>query len=168
MTYHFIHVPRTGGTSIRQAIRGLDWIKYHGPGFDPRRLPPHAKTIMVRRPEAGRFASAVRWAIQRYSHEPQVAALIEAGITTPRQFRDGIREKDPLVLAEVLNHSHYVGRRFPVFKITYMPTSYWLESADYEIPFEDIRTEFPKLVYKLTRQYTRVRQTNRTDRDYVV
>jgi len=133
---HFVHVPKNGGTSIHSIIRDHPELNivYVGHGAPLKSLRGKLK-LMIWRAESERTASAIRFAIKKYRHEPQIANLIRLGMTSAEQWQAAINDPDHRfhhdVLAEVLNVNHRVDGKKLRLKWTYTPQSAWIDFEDF-------------------------------------
>lgn len=144
----FVHITKTAGTAIKTAIREqklpIRIITKHQPG------PVKANEIsfVVLRDPVDRFASAVRYALQKYSHLPHIKALIKHGITTPEAFVQGILRKDPIVLDEFLNQDiNFMGQK-TARKIVYVQQARWVKHRrpNVFLAFEELNRDWVKFL----------------------
>eukprot|EP00656_Telonema_subtile_P053398 TRINITY_DN7735_c0_g1_i4.p1 TRINITY_DN7735_c0_g1~~TRINITY_DN7735_c0_g1_i4.p1 ORF type:complete len:344 (-),score=62.44 TRINITY_DN7735_c0_g1_i4:152-1183(-) len=137
----FIHLPKNGGTSVR-AVIGQAHLQigmcYHNGGA---KCAGDRQAVGVVRDPLDRFESAVRYAIQRYGGEAQIAKAYKSGLRTPSSWATALCEPEgsvnrTLVEAEILNqgkNKHVIDDVTIPWKWTYAPQSDWLDGLKYPL-----------------------------------
>ena len=135
----YFRVPRTGSSAMTKAL-----IANH----DETELPigicyqmkgavcvGEKQGFTVMRDPFDRFASAVNAALRDFGHQPQIKAILDAGLRTPSDWADALAQ-DPysadriLVEGEVLNPAtggHMVDGKRLEWKWPYSPQSAWID-----------------------------------------
>ena len=153
-TVNFIHIAKNAGTSMKDLAKQYPHLKiiYHSHNAPISQL---TNQMLVIRNPFDRFCSAVQYAIENYSHSPKVAALIEAGLTTPSHWAEAwgnpTHPAHHLVLEEVVNQSHSIDNKLISYKWTYEPQTSWFngnfDSVKYLIPYDKLEEEINR-IYK--------------------
>ena len=150
---NFIHIAKNAGTSMQKFITNNPElnIKYHGHNAPISKL--SNQMIIIRNP-LDRFCSAVEYAIKYYSDSTKIQKILAAGLTTPSDWAEAWANPTspyhPLILNEVMNHSHEIDNKSITYKWTYEPQISWYkaENIAYIIRFENIDQNFMKLFNK--------------------
>ena len=165
----FIHIPKNAGSTIQTLYKKSKKLNYNGHSCDPTTL-QHKSLIVIRNP-IDRFCSAVRYAIQQYSDEYEdsiIGTLVKNGYDTPSTWIQLLQKKsDPnkdLLLIEMNNKSHYIGKTKLKQKWTYSPQSLWIKNPNYIILFENFEEEFKIFSNKNKIQY-KIKKENSTKKD---
>jgi hypothetical protein len=171
----FVHIPKNAGSSVATAC-----VKIGVPtcGHQARHhcVGRYRPLIVLRNPFE-RFASAVYHAINSYGHEPQIAAIINAGMTQPADWANALSrpESDPkrkLIEAEVINRDqvhHHINGVHLKWKLTYSAQHHWMDHAvrdPYILRYEFLSSDWHKmlLVYDLPR----IKLSHQTHRTHFV
>jgi len=159
----FIHIPKNAGSSIKNICDNTSNLIYKGHQHDP--LNSINNTLIIIRNPIDRFCSAIRYALQQYSDEPVIQELIQKNITTPSKWieimQNQYHEHYDLLMQEIYNKSHYIGKMKLIFKWTYSPQSLWITNPNYVILFENIEKEMRYFCkkHKINFQILKINQT---------
>ena len=140
---NFIHIPKNGGSSIKEYLRKHKKINimYHGHNAKISSL--ENQMIIIRDPYT-RFCSAVQYAIEKYN----MSNILKAGLNTPNHWAEAWADEDhphhELIINEVTNVKHCIDSNIIDLKYTYAPQSYWIneDKIRYVIPFENMESYF--------------------------
>jgi len=153
MNLAFIHIPKNGGTSIKNVCNYLS-IQYCDHAVDPKSI--NKDHIVVIRNPIGRFCSAVHYAVKYWSSENHIQKIKNAGLITPNQWADAFfNPNNPhhdLVSIEINNNKnfpHKIQRNVLKYRYTYTPQHYWISNPRYILLFDNLETEFNFLLSKL-------------------
>jgi len=133
MKINFIHIPKNGGTSIREVcynttknkkrkslLGNLVIYNYHNTDVYKKNL---CNQLIVLRNPIERFISAVAYALQKWSNDIHVKYLIENKIDTPEKWvKIWMNPKDDnfsFLMNEIKNKEHRIGERVIEYKYTY-------------------------------------------------
>ena len=101
--------------------------------------------VVIRNP-IERFVSAVNYALEKWLHSSIIKQLISNNIDTPERWinvwSDPSHKYYNLLMSEMRNNSHYIGKVFPTYKWTYTPQSYWINNPRYIIIMDYFEEEF--------------------------
>ena len=172
-TINFIHIPKNGGTSIekickRNSNKNDTMLVYNPHLTDVYNTNITNQFIVIRNP-IDRFISSVYYAIQKWSHEPQIKYLISKGITTPEKWiqiwsNENNPEHNNLML-EMLNKKHRIGNNKIKYKWTYTPQSAWINNPKFVIIMDNFNDEFQyfKKKYKINGEIKNKNTTKHID-----
>lgn len=139
----FIHIPKNAGSSIEKLCDNTSNLIYKGHQHDP--FNSINNTVIIIRNPIDRFCSAIRYALQKYSYEPIIKKLIEKNITTPSKWieimQNPYHENYELLMEEIYNKSHFIGKIKLIYKWTYSPQFLWINNPTYVILFENLEEE---------------------------
>ena len=165
----FIHIPKNAGMSINKMVnRGqIPNIRYCFHNIDPHNITEDQ--IVILRDPADRFGSAVRYAIQYYSRQPQIKSIIDMGLTTPNDWAEALadpsHEHHDLVLGEVKNRDknpHRIGKTVLEWKWTYSPQYLWYDNPVHVIMYDNLDAEMNDLMDKLGYPEAKIGKANST------
>jgi len=128
----------------------LPGIRYCNHNVDPANV--KGDHILILRDPIKRFASAVRYAIQNYAREPQIKAIIDAGYTDPNDWAEAMANPDhpghELVMKEVNNNRHRIGKRITKWMWIYTPQAEWFDRANptHVLMMDNLDNEFNELM----------------------
>ena len=149
---NFIHIPKNAGSMINSLLKSKQYPKiiYRGHDFDVKGLPHNSLELIVIRDPIDRFCSAVRYAIEKYSHTPNIKSLIDLQIIEPEQFaqiwKDPNHPYHSILMKEILNDCHHVGSKKLTYKYTYSSQMEWIHKPTHIILFENFEEEFPLIM----------------------
>ena len=143
----FIHIPKNAGSSIISMLK--DATRCCGHSTDVRQLSPNIAQIVVLRDPVERFCSALQYALDYWSSEPEVRRLIDLGLTDHNDmidaFRDPQHQHHSAICDEILNRDHRIGKRLLRYKWTYTLQHEWVHRPKYVLLFEKLDRELPML-----------------------
>jgi len=146
---NFIHIPKNGGHSIKEIGGNLIIYNYHDTDVFNNKIPN--QLIIIRNP-IERFISSVYFALQQWSHEPQVRYLIDNSIDTPEKWVKIWSDKNNCnykhLMSEMLNESHYIGKNLHPYKWTYSPQNLWINNPKFIIIMDNFNEEIKYLLEK--------------------
>jgi len=139
---NFIHIPKNGGSSIKQ-LCNQSTFKYN----------PHStnvysnltnQLIIIRNP-IDRFISAVYYSLQKWSSEPHVKFLIDHKIDTPEKWvqiwMNPQHKHHKHIMIMIKNKTHKIGNKLLEYKWTYSPQSLWINNPKYVIIMDHFNNE---------------------------
>ena len=156
MIINFIHIPKNGGTSIKTICgkKNKTILIYNGHSTNVYKKRLINQLIVIRNP-IKRFISSVYYALQKWSHEPQIKYLISKSIDSPEKWleiwRDSTHPEYKNLMREMLNKNHYIGNHLYKYKWTYTPQCYWVNNPKFIIIMDyfDNEIEYFKKKYKV-------------------
>ena len=132
MIINFIHIPKNGGTSIQEICNST--IVYNGHKTDVYQKNLSNQLVIIRNP-IDRFVSSVYYAIQKWSHDPQIKYLISKKIDTPEKWvqiwSDPKHPYHNNLMSEMINEDHFIGNKLNKYKWTYSPQSLWINNPKF-------------------------------------
>lgn len=144
MEINFIHIPKNGGSSIKQICSKNKKIIYNGHSTDTNNKNLTNQLIILRNP-IDRFISSVYYAIQEWSNEPQIKYLISKNIDTPEKWiqiwSDPNHKEYNNLMSELLNKSHFIGNKKNKYKWTYSPQSLWINNPKFILIMDNFNEE---------------------------
>lgn len=165
----FLHIPKTGGTSIKELCRQYG-VTYHYHSVRPVNVV--APYFVVIRHPLFRFCSALRYAMtnewwQQHTH---VDAAIQAGYTSPDSWLSGWQTADPLILA-VLTGQTKTGQRAgnmlngqaQTLAHIFQPQSQWVDRRAYVLLYANFETEVKALFNWFLKKAVTVPKLNNSD-----
>jgi hypothetical protein len=150
---NFIHIPKNAGSSI-QYICGLysKKIKYNWHGIDVHNKNIMNQLVVVQNP-ISRFESAVRFALQKWSHSPHIKYLINKKIDTPDKWitiwRNVNHPEYKNLMKEIKNIDHMIGNKLLEYKWTYSPQVNYINDPKYVILMENLDQELGLIFRKM-------------------
>nr|QFG73710.1 MAG: glycosyltransferase family 25 [Megaviridae environmental sample] len=145
---NFIHIPKNAGTSIQDLC--ISKIIYHPHKTNCRGMP---RQLIIIRDPVSRFISAVNYALKKHSNATYVKPLIENKINTPDKWVNALRNKNSphnrLVLREMKNRNHMIGKFKPKLKYTYSPQYFYYHNPKYVVIYENLHVEMNYIIEKL-------------------
>ena len=149
MEINFIHIPKNGGTSIKDICNKQ--IIYNGHETDVYNENLINQLVIIRNP-IDRFISSVNYAIQEWSHETQINYLISKNIDTPEKWvniwSNPAHKEHNNLMSEMINQSHFIGDKFNKYKWTYSPQSLWVNNPKFVIIMDNFNDEIKYLMKK--------------------
>lgn len=146
---NFIHIPKNAGTSIKELCKKSKQLVYNGHNTDVFNKNLKNQLVIVQDP-IERFKSAVYYALQKWSFEPQISYLIKNKINTPEKWvevwSDETNPHHSHLLQEILNKSHKIGEKTLKYKWTYSPQVNYINEPKYIILLENINLELYSLL----------------------
>lgn len=143
----FIAIPKNATITVRRICENSQLVSTdeHHVGTDSDECKGQ-KTICIVREPSRRFASAVRFALSRFSHTPIIAELIDRGLKTPSAWIDAMRNpahpSHELVWKEIRNHDNplqQVSGRATKNSYVYEEQLSWMrKDPDYLLKFEEL------------------------------
>lgn len=147
MIINFIHIPKNGGTSIHEICNKTfheNKLVYNGHPTDVYNKNLSNQLVVIRNP-IERFISSVYYAIQKWSHEPQIQYLISQNIDTPEKWvqiwSNPKHSHYKHLMSEMMNKSHYIGNKLHEYKWTYSPQYLWINNPKYVIIMDNFTSE---------------------------
>ncbi len=143
---NFIHIPKNGGTSIHSLNNPNIIYNPHNTDVFERNI---TEQLVILRDPIDRFQSAIRYALQKWSHSKHIKKLINNKIDTPEKWIKILKNKDKkyykLIAEDILNINskelHKIGKYYLKYKYTYTPQIEWFNNPKYVILFENIEDE---------------------------
>lgn len=167
MIINFIHIPKNGGTSIKEICNNT--IVYNGHNTDIYNKKLCNKLVVIRDP-IDRFISSVYYAIQKWSHIPEVKYLISKNIDTPEKWvkiwSEPKHQYHNDLMSEMLNKTHFIGNKLNKYKWTYSPQSLWINNPRFVIIMDDFNNEFQYFVKKNNIKISSINKKNSTYRKH--
>jgi len=177
MIINFIHIPKNGGTSIEEICYNKSnttsslmtgtggTLIYNGHHSDVYDKKLSNQLVIIRNP-IDRFISAVYYAIQKWSHEPQIQYLISKNIDSPEKWvqvwSDPKHPDHNNLMSEMINKSHFIGNKRNKYKWTYSPQSLWINNPRFVIIMDNLNDEFQYFFKKYKIDSTLMEQKNST------
>ena len=161
---NFIHIPKNGGTSIKE-ICNKSTIIYRGHYTNVYNNKINNQLVIIRNP-IERFISSCYYALQKWSHDPNVKYLILKGIDTPEkwiQIWSNPKHKEyNNLMSEMLNNNHYIGNKLYKYKWIYTPQYLWINNPKFVIIMDNFDNEMQYLMnkYKLKGNIKKRNTTN--------
>jgi len=148
---NFIHIPKNGGTSIGDiCLNNESKFRYNGHSTNVYNKIDN-QLIVIRNP-IDRFISSVCYALEKWSHEPQIKYLISKGIDTPENWAhiwsDPKHHEYNNLMSEMLNTNHYIGDKMHKYKWTYSPQSLWINNPKFVIVMDNFNEEIQYFMKK--------------------
>lgn len=149
---NFIHIPKNAGTSIRTICSSHPKkMKYNHHGVDVYNKNITNQLVIVQNPIT-RFESAVRYALQKWGHAPQIKYLIDKKIDTPDKWITIWKNKNHPehnnLMKEMINVNHEIGGKKIEYKWTYSPQINYINNPKYVILMENLDQEFDIVLQK--------------------
>ena len=144
---NFIHIPKNGGMSIKKVCGKK--LKYRGHNTDVFSNNIPNQFIVIRNP-IDRFISAVYYCLEIWSKEEHVQELIKNNIDTPEKWvqiwSNPNHPQHNILMGEMLNKNHKIGKNKPKYKWTYCKQSEWINNPKYIILMDNFSEEL-KIIY---------------------
>jgi hypothetical protein len=148
---NFIHIPKNGGTSIKDLCDKNKLLKYNGHHINPYNKNLQKQLIILRNP-IERFISAVNHSLQKWSHEPHVKYLIEKKINTPEQWVQILmnsQDKEYSHLMDMVKNKHHkIGDKILEYKWPYSPQYLWVNNPQFIIIMDNFNEEIKYFLKK--------------------
>ena len=154
MVLSFIHIPKNGGSSIRELLGKYKDLKivYRPHNVDVFKLPVDS-TIVVLRDPVDRFCSAFYWAMDWAKYQKKRQKLQSLKIDTANKFAEILANKNhphyKFAYAELTEYNQYIGSKKSEFGWIWAPQSLWIHQPKYIILFEHFEEEIHLLFQKL-------------------
>lgn len=155
MKINFIHIPKNGGTTIKQYKKKIKYNPHSINVFSPLLK---NQFIIIRNP-IDRFLSSVSYALEKYSKEPHIQYLIQKNINTPEKWieiwSDPYHKEYPHLMKEMknFNHSHHIGNKILEYNWTYSPQSFWINNPKFIVIMDNFNNEISYFFKKLGIHY---------------
>jgi len=165
MLINFIHIPKNGGTTIKKITNHSRTIVYNGHETDVYNKNLSNQLVVIRNP-IDRFMSSVYYAIQKWSHEPQIKYLISKNIDTPEKWLQiWSHPEHPYhdnLMSEIINKDHFIGNKLNKYKWTYSPQNLWVNNPKYVIIMDNFDVELQYFVNKYNIKLSKINKNNST------
>jgi len=170
MVINFIHIPKNGGSSIRESTNNSSSIVYNGHDTDVYNTNLSNQLVVIRNP-IDRFISSVYYSLQIWSHEPQVKYLISKNIDTPDKWvqiwSDPKHPYHDNLMLEMINKSHFIGNKLNKYKWTYSPQNLWINNPKFVIIMDNFKTDLQYFFTKYKIKHFDIKKINSTHhKDY--
>jgi len=167
MVINFIHIPKNGGTSIKEFCSNkLDSkIVYNGHKTNVYKKNLSNQLVIIRNP-IDRFISAVNYSLEKWLNEPHVKYLIENKIDTPEKWvQIWMNPKDkqyPYLMDMIKNKNHKIGNKLIEYKWTYSSQSLWINNPKFVIIMDNFNVELQYFMEKYKIKFSGIKKKNST------
>ena len=149
---NFIHIPKNGGSSIKQICRKNKILNYNWHDTDVYNTKLTNQLIIIRNP-IDRFISAVYYSLQKWSHQPHVKYLIDNQIDTPEKWIQILMNPENehyshLMEEMIKNKSQKIGTKLIEYKYTYLPQYFWINNPRFVIIMDNFTDEIKYFMNK--------------------
>lgn len=164
MIINFIHIPKNGGTSIKNICIKNKNLQYNGHYTNVYNKHLLNQLVVIRNP-IDRFISAINYSLQKYYYEPSIRYLLKNNINTPEKFIRILMNPSHIehnnVLRVIKNNIHVIGNKKLKLKWTYSPQYLWINNPKFVIIMDNFNDELMYFIKKYNLQGS-VIQKNKT------
>lgn len=165
---NFIHIPKNGGTSMLAiCAENSKLLRYHSHNADVYNKHLSNQLVIIRDP-IDRFISSVYYAIQRWSHEPQIQNLISKNIDTPEKWVQVWSDPTHIyyndLMKEIMNKNHLIGNKKHKYKWTYSQQSLWINNPKFVILMDNFNNDLNYFIKKHNLKSSDLQKLNSTNR----